>query len=851
MTYKNALQRLIKSVAVLVKATPPRPPPSSLQLHLSPQSPSSSSSSMPHPQYLQQSPPATQVKADKFKIRAQEVILAKIWELLEQKTPQSMAAAKIVEDTNTTEHDVAVGDVGYAFLKYFLNDNDEWQLYLGKVTQIFLDGDRRCVYEDGDKEDLSLNDLYQIAESNGCSSSVRSSTNNISRYGSAIIYGHNNKSTSAELEVKKITEIQTIEKSMNDKFINNSNLQKVWDVNHCPLIALNRRGEKTMLGIMGYMSAKYTIVLPVWYHQGKMYRSGAGIIHLNGMSGYTIKYLNNIGTLPFEEGTDLGCDTRGPDMFRIESLPNDFREAIDQAKNDFRNQLVTNKQSSNEPTQVKQLIPSVNNHSKNYKTLSRTGKKIKEVTPLKEIKRGKEDRDKLFSVRYMNKIPSKEGNVCIAYISYASYKRVYNKGIGVKKMMSREDFDSELKLVSVVDAEIEVSNVSNPGLAFVEADSSKDIGTTTNDTEPIEAYERNRVTFAEWILHDNVDIDLNTLRELLYKTYKSHKFSRSCAGVIGLNLYKGICNAAYVRATPGKRKIDVCNSQYHRAAFDDTHIPIINNAIDKLTSHALNVRRMYDPVYEKFQRDVAELARQEVSAASGPPRKKRRVIRQANELNGLQLATHNFAIGSHFDIHDIHDSDTFRYYASIVLDKYIKKASELLSRNETKKEGDEYMQLVCHILRLGQLDDTKHLDWSLYTACGYAAEYTGKKNVSAMFIYDSIDSGVNIPLNKISYQIFNGVFTKHHTSIPFVYDDENVFLNDNELNIFAWGGGSSDKKDYITTNLPHVEIRQRVTDTYFAQLINQQGARAVDRARAHFRGNNSILQYLRSRHDNV
>ena len=180
----------------------------------------------------------------------------------------------------------------------------------------------RCVYEDGDKEDLSLKDLYQIAESmksksttkdtNSSSSSISSSKNNISRYGSAMIYGHNNKSTLAELDVKKITEIQTIEKSMNDKFINNSNLQKVWDVNHCPLIALNRRGEKTMLGIMGYMSAKYTIVLPVWYHQGKMYRSGASIIHLKGMRGYTIKYLNNIGTLPFEEGTDLGCDTRGP-----------------------------------------------------------------------------------------------------------------------------------------------------------------------------------------------------------------------------------------------------------------------------------------------------------------------------------------------------------------------------------------------------------------------------------------------------------------------------------------------------------------------------------------------------------
>ena len=81
--------------------------------------------------------------------------------------------------------------------------------------------------------------------------------------------------------------------------------------------------------------------------------------------------------------------------------------------------------------------------------------------------RGKEVKDKLFSVRYMNKIPSKEGKICIAYITYTSYTRIYNKGIGDKRMMSREEFDSELQLVSVEDDEIEESDVDKIGLAFV------------------------------------------------------------------------------------------------------------------------------------------------------------------------------------------------------------------------------------------------------------------------------------------------------------------------------------------------------------------------------------------------
>ena len=81
--------------------------------------------------------------------------------------------------------------------------------------------------------------------------------------------------------------------------------------------------------------------------------------------------------------------------------------------------------------------------------------------------RGKEVKDKLFSVRYMNKIPSKEGKICIAYITYTSYTRIYNKGIGDKRMMSREEFDSELQLVSVEDDEIDESDVDKIGLAFV------------------------------------------------------------------------------------------------------------------------------------------------------------------------------------------------------------------------------------------------------------------------------------------------------------------------------------------------------------------------------------------------
>ena len=57
---------------------------------------------------------------------------------------------------------INIGDVGYRFLKEF---DSGW--YNGTVIEILPDAiggwDRRCVYEDGDCEDLALNELIRLA----------------------------------------------------------------------------------------------------------------------------------------------------------------------------------------------------------------------------------------------------------------------------------------------------------------------------------------------------------------------------------------------------------------------------------------------------------------------------------------------------------------------------------------------------------------------------------------------------------------------------------------------------------------------------------------------------------------
>jgi len=65
-------------------------------------------------------------------------------------------------NNNSNNNNIEIGDVGYEFQKQF---DAGW--FTGKVTQIVPVGnekDRRCVYNDGDIEDLSLEELHRLAK---------------------------------------------------------------------------------------------------------------------------------------------------------------------------------------------------------------------------------------------------------------------------------------------------------------------------------------------------------------------------------------------------------------------------------------------------------------------------------------------------------------------------------------------------------------------------------------------------------------------------------------------------------------------------------------------------------------
>ena len=84
------------------------------------------------------------------------------WDPLELKMSSTSPCAMSKSTQQATNPKINIGDVGYQFLKEF---DSGW--YNGTVIEILQDADdgwdRRCIYEDGDCEDLTLNELIRLA----------------------------------------------------------------------------------------------------------------------------------------------------------------------------------------------------------------------------------------------------------------------------------------------------------------------------------------------------------------------------------------------------------------------------------------------------------------------------------------------------------------------------------------------------------------------------------------------------------------------------------------------------------------------------------------------------------------
>ena len=79
----------------------------------------------------------------------------------------------------------------------------------------------------------------------------------------------------------------------------------------------------------------------------------------------------------------------------------------------------------------------------------------------------------------------------------------------------------------------------------------------------------------------------------------------------------------------------------------------------------------------------------------------------------------------------------------------------------------------------------------IYTTCGYKMMLKNRNKIPlAFFYYNSLNVAVKIP-EESCYHTFGGVLGCHQTTYPVTFDVEFVRYNDDDLFIFAWGGGGT------------------------------------------------------------
>ena len=95
----------------------------------------------------------------------------------------------------------------------------------------------------------------------------------------------------------------------------------------------------------------------------------------------------------------------------------------------------------------------------------------------------------------------------------------------------------------------------------------------------------------------------------------------------------------------------------------------------------------------------------------------------------------------------------------------------------------------------------------------------------AFFIYNDYQIAVSIPKDNSCYHTFDASFSTHHTSVPITQDNEKVYFCDEDLFLFAWGGGKSERRQWLKQNgYQGNELSKNSNDinTFFNSISQEQ-----------------------------
>lgn len=409
---------------------------------------------------------------------------------------------------------------------------------------------------------------------------------------------------------------------------------------------------------------------------------------------------------------------------------------------------------------------------------------------------------------------------------------------------------------SVKDDIFTIYTIPHTGLTIEESSNGDTIKAVTKDKAHWDVWKREGQVHAVWAIKKTLQIDAKALSFINEKTFGSNSFQRSCSKCLGVNYYKGITQAPYVRPTPRKSKESVLKSSLHHKSFNMTFLPLMNKIMDVLYEGILDFGVACDTVYDELIHSSLQFecntwsptGETKLESPTGELKFKQLeqdLTSKQSRFNSLQIFTgpngivRGFCNGVHEDIFDSHGK-SFDGVAEHILLQWI----AIIYTNPNI--SSESVLKINHLWKKIQQGS-----FSLSTICGYHTRYTGIKNVCAVFLYFDIKTCVSIPMNLNSNHNFDSS-KKHQTAFPFTYDDKYVYLDDKELEIWAWGGSKSNNaRKYLENELHYTDLPRCTEDAVIDEIVRREDSREADRiidhlGRENFLSQRTIDEYFRA-----
>jgi len=571
-------------------------------------------------------------------------------------------------------------------------------------------------------------------------------------------------------------------------------------------------GQKHVFGIYLYSHPEYSVVALAEVVSSEKIRLLGKAIKFRPLQfdkeDYDITYLNFITSNQIcSEDSYIQCDKNGPHRLASWQL------------SDFHTKLIKHGMK-NFPTSNIYSIPSFQGHHKLTEVTYTDGtqKKVKTlynkrtVTAYAQFDKDRRHKSGYFVVEYVNSASKVNGSVTDSYITKLGYipeSKIITFLTSLSKKVTHKTFNKMIDDYAEYTELVEVHSVpqGKAGLNIVVGD-----GKERKDSKQLTPEMRNEAIVASWgVQKGNIRLDVASISWLIERTYHNVSTQRDVASCVGLNLYNATNQALYVRATPLNGQSSTTSrekgNQQDRAEF----LPLIRHLFKLLSASSCQADEQLDPVFNQFLRGCASQSSEgeSVTCKNNPSS----VHNNLMILTGPSLGNvpvRGYANGGHNDKND-NGEHMLNAIAKKRLFNQLDKCQEMLTRAQYAGDTEAISQAlktllaISHVSRLfSKTAKTKKRkrnceeeevegkeDWkiAIRAICGHLVQYSqdNGREVSSLFVYNSLKKAVKMPMNRCVYHRWNAADINHQTAIPYSFDSQYVYMNDEYLSILGWG----------------------------------------------------------------